>query len=96
MEYWHLKAENSNSEVTWAVKKQFSAYNPQSKKFSFCLNEKFEIIEDKEKNLLNKKDEVIQKEQIHENKSMLQTLAPKIQYHDGTSSHRNNKDIFLQ
>ena len=37
VEYWSLKAENSNPKVTWAVKNQFSAYNPQSKRYSLCL-----------------------------------------------------------
>ena len=44
VEYWNLKAGNSNPKVTWAVKNQFSAYNPQSKRYSLCLNEKFEIL----------------------------------------------------
>ena len=48
VEYWNLKAGNSNPKVTWAVKNQFSAYNPQSKRCSLCLNEKLEILEDKE------------------------------------------------
>ena len=51
VEYENLKAGNSNPKVTWAVKNQFSAYNHQSKKCSICLNEKFEILEDKESNL---------------------------------------------
>ena len=40
---------------------QFSAFNPQSKRCSLCLNVKLEILEDKENNLLNKNSEVISK-----------------------------------
>ena len=29
VEYWNLEAGNSNTKVTWAMKNQFSAYNPQ-------------------------------------------------------------------
>ena len=67
VEYWNWKAGNCNPKVTWAVKNQFSAYKPQSKRCSLCLKEKFEILEDKENNLLNKKSEVISKYR-HQNK----------------------------
>ena len=77
VECWNLNAGNSNPKVTWAVKNQFSACNPQSKRCSLCLNETLEILEDKEKNLLNKKYEVISKCR-HQNKFMLRTLASKI------------------
>ena len=52
--------------------------HPQSKRYSPCLNEKFEILKDKENNLLNKKIELILKCR-HQNKYILQTLASKIQ-----------------
>ena len=78
VEYWNLKAGNCNPKVTWAVKNQFSANKRQSKKCSLCSNEKFEILEDKENNILNKKSEVISK-CCHQNKYMLRTLASKIQ-----------------
>ena len=29
VEYWNLKAGNPNPNVAWAVKNQFSTYNPQ-------------------------------------------------------------------
>ena len=83
VEYWNLKAGNSYPKVTWAVKNQFSAYNSQSKRCSLCLNKKFEILEDKENNLLNKKSEEISKCR-HQNKYMLRTLAWKIQNPDVT------------
>ena len=83
VEYWNLKAENSNPKVTWAVKNQFSAYNPQLKRYSLCLNEKLEILEDKENNLLNKKSEIISKCR-RQSKHMLRTLASKMQNPDVT------------
>ena len=51
VEYWNLKAGDSNPKVTWTVKNQFSVYNPQSKRSSLYLNEKLKILEDKENNL---------------------------------------------
>ena len=73
VKYWNLKIGNSNSKVTWAVKNQFSAYSPQSKRCALYLNEKLKILEDRENNLLNKKYEVISK-CCHQSKCMLQTL----------------------
>ena len=81
VEYWNLEAGNSNAKVTWAMKNQFSAYNPQSERCYLCLYEKLEILEDKENNLLNKKSEVISKCR-HQNKYMLRTR--KIQKPDVT------------
>ena len=81
VEYWDLKARNSNPKVTCAVKNQLSAYNSQSKRCSLCLNEKLEILEDKKNSLLNKKSEVISKYR-HQNKHMLRTLASKVQHPD--------------
>ena len=42
VEHWNLEAANSNSKVTRPLKSQFSAYKPQSKRCSLCLNEKLE------------------------------------------------------
>ena len=78
VEYWKQKAGNSNPKVTWAVKNQFIAYNPRSKRCSLRLNEKLKILEGKENNLLNKKSEVTSNCR-HQNKYMLRTLALKIQ-----------------
>ena len=82
-DYWKLEAGNSNPKVTWAAKNQFSAYNPQSKRCSLCINEKFEILKDRENNSLNKKSEVISKCR-HQKKYVLRTLASKIQNPDVT------------
>ena len=83
VEYWNVKAGSSNPKVTWVVKNQFSAYNPRSKRCYLCLNEKLEILEDKENNLLNKKSEIISKCR-HQSKYMLRTLMSNIQNPDVT------------
>ena len=72
------KAGNSRPKVAWAVKNLFSAYNPQPKRSSLCLNEKLEILEVKQNYLSNKKSEVIPICR-YQNKYMLRTLASKIQ-----------------
>lgn len=61
VEYWNFKAGNTNPKLTWEVKNQLSAYNLQSNKYSLYLNDKHEILEDKENNSLNKISEVIPK-----------------------------------
>ena len=61
VEYWNFKAGNTNPKLTWEVKNQLSAYNLQSNKYSLYLNDKHEILEDKENNLLNKISEAIPK-----------------------------------
>ena len=40
VEYWNLKVRSTNPKVTCPVKKQFSVSNPESRKYSLCLNEK--------------------------------------------------------
>ena len=74
VEYWNLKTGNSNPKLTWVMQNQFSAYNPQLKRCSLCLNEKLEVLEDKENNLLNKKSEISKCR--HQNKYMIQ-LFPR-------------------
>ena len=62
------------------MKNQLIVYNLQSKRCFLCLNEKLEILEVKENNLLKK---IISKCH-HQNKYMLRTLASKIQNPDVT------------
>ena len=45
IEHWNLKVGNSDPKVTWAVKKQFGAYNPDLKKCYPCLNVTFVTFE---------------------------------------------------
>ena len=59
VEYWTLKQKQQAPRLTWEIKGQCKAYNPTLKKCNLCLNEKLSIIDDPEKNLLNKRSEVI-------------------------------------
>ena len=59
MEYWNLKQNQQAPRLTWEVKGLYKAYNPTLKKCNLCLYEKFVIIDNPHKNLLNKRSEVI-------------------------------------
>ena len=59
IEYWNLKQNQQTPKLTWEIKGQYKAYNPTLKKCNLCLNEKLAIIDDPDKNLLNKRSEVI-------------------------------------
>ena len=59
IEYWNLKQKQQTPKLTWEIKGQYKAYNPTLKKCNLCLNEKLAIIDDPDKNLLNKRSEVI-------------------------------------
>ena len=76
---------------------KFRAYKLQSKRCTFYLNEKLEMLEDRENNLLNKKSEVILKSR-HQKKYMFTTIVSKIQYHGitekNTVTSHGNKDTF--
>ena len=54
VEYWTLKQKQQAPRLTWEIKGQYKAYNPTLKKCNLCLNEKLAIIDDPDKNLLNK------------------------------------------
>ena len=59
VEYWTLKQKQQPSRFTWEIKRQYKAYNSFLKKCNLCLNGKLMIIDDPDKNLLNKRSEVI-------------------------------------
>ena len=59
IEYWNLKQKQQIPKLTWKIKGQYKAYKPTLKKRNFCLTEKLMIIDDPDKNLLNKRLEVI-------------------------------------
>ena len=52
---------NGTPNVTWRIVKKAKAYNPESKRCSLCLTEKFEIANYPDRNLLNKRTEIIAK-----------------------------------
>ena len=57
IEYWNLKQKQQEPGVTWQIK--YKAYNPNLKKCNLCLNEMLAIIDDPDKNVLNKRSEEI-------------------------------------
>ena len=54
-----LKTKTSSPETYMKNKEQYKAYNPTLKKCNLFLNENLAIIDNPDKNLLNKKSEVI-------------------------------------
>ena len=76
IEYWTLKQKQKAPRITWEIKGQSKAYNPTLKKCSICLNEKLAIIDDLDKNLLNKWSEIISQWR-HQNKFKLVNFMPR-------------------
>ena len=66
-EYWNLKTKQLNPGVSWKIKGIYKSYNPTSKRCNLCLTEKLEILDDPDKNLLNKRSEIISQYR-HKNK----------------------------
>ena len=58
IEYRTLKQKQPAPRLTWKVKGQYKNYNPTLKRCNLCLNEKLAIIDNPDKNLLNKTSEV--------------------------------------
>ena len=75
-EYWTLKQKQQAPRLTWEIKGQYKAYNPTLKKCNLCLNEKLAIKDDPNKNLLNKRSEVISQRR-HRNKFKLVNLTSR-------------------
>ena len=61
VELWKVKEANGTPSVSWRIFKNAKAYTPESKRCLLCLNEKFEIANYHDKNLLNKRAEIIAK-----------------------------------
>ena len=66
-EYWNLKMKQLNPQISWKIKGIYKFYIPTSK-------QKLEILDDPDKNLLNKRSEIIS-QCLHRNKYRLKTLA---------------------
>ena len=66
-EYWNLKMKQLNPQISWKIKGIYKFYIPTSK-------QKLEILDDPDKNLLNKRPEIISQCR-HKNKYRLKTLA---------------------
>ena len=58
-EYWNLKMKELNPQISWKIKGMYKPYNPTSKRFNLYFTEKLEILDDPDKNMLNKRSEII-------------------------------------
>ena len=74
IKYWTLKQKQQGLKLKWKNKGQYKAYNPHLKRCNLCLNEKLVIIDNPDKNLLNKKSEIIS-QCHHRNKFKLVNLT---------------------
>ena len=73
-EYWNLKTKQLNPRISGKIKGIYKSHNPTSKRCNLCLTEKLEILDGPDKNLLNKRSEIIS-QCHHKNKYRLKTLA---------------------
>ena len=76
-EYWKLANNRLHPQISWKIKVNYKSYNPNSKRCSFCLHKKLEIVDDP-KQILNKRSGVIYQCR-HQNKYKLKTLVSKKQ-----------------
>ena len=60
-EVWRLNELNGEPKIAWRKIRNARAFTPESKKCSLCLNEKFEIANYPNDDLLNKRTEIISK-----------------------------------
>ena len=58
---WSIKKKTYIPNIIWEILQKHQMYNPNTKRCSFCLNEKLEIARYKGHNLLNKRFEIINK-----------------------------------
>ena len=75
-EHWTLKKRLQAPRLTREIKGQYKAYNPTFKKRNLCLNDKLAIIDDPDRNVLNKRSEVISQCR-HRNKFKLVNLTSR-------------------
>ena len=58
-EFWEIKKCNGTPKITWKIISTYRSYNPSSKCYHLCLNEKYQIATYKLENVLNKRTEII-------------------------------------
>ena len=58
-EFWEIKKRSGTPKITRKIITVCCSYNPNSKRYLLCLNEKYEIAPYKGDSLLNKKTEII-------------------------------------
>ena len=72
-----MKSTNNNSEIAWKIVRRCAPVNRTILKWKLCLNEKLEIATHHEKNLLNKRSELVSKCR-HFNKLLLMNFKDNI------------------
>ena len=58
-EVWKVKNKGGEFNIKWRIVKQYPTYSLENKRCALCLNEKLEIIENADKNSLNKRHEIV-------------------------------------
>ena len=58
-EFWGIKKRSGTPKITWKIIRICRPYNSYRKRCLLCLNEKYDIVTNKEDNLLNKRTEII-------------------------------------
>ena len=76
-----LKTKQQAPRLAWKIKGQYNAYNPTLKKCNLFLNEKLTIIDNRDKNLWNKRSEVTFQCR-HQNKFKLGNVTSRITPND--------------
>ena len=69
-EFWRMKDNKHNVNITWEILGRHLAYNTSSKRCSLCLNEKLKIVLHRDNNMLNRRTEILNKCR-HKNKYAL-------------------------
>ena len=82
-EYWNLKMKQLNPQISWKIKGIYKSYNPTSKPCNLCLRENLEILDKPDKNVLNKRSEIISQCR-YKNKYRLKTLESSMMSGDIT------------
>ena len=70
---WELKNTNTPYNITWSIAAYASAYQIGSRRCGLCITEKYVIARAKQKNLLNRRTEIISKCR-HRNKYLLKNI----------------------
>ena len=76
-EVWRIKDQGGDYNIEWRIIGHAPAYNPVAKRCSLCIAEKLYIGDNVDKNLLNKRDELISKCR-HRRKYLLHPVGPQI------------------
>ena len=78
-----LKKKQLNPQISWNIKWIYLSYNATLKRCNLCLTEKLETLDDPDKNLLNKRSEIIS-QCHHKKKYRLKTLPSSMTSYDTT------------